>query len=205
MKIKAVVFDYGGVICFPPSVDTETELQRLTGLPAESLSELNRKYRDGWDRGTYNGIEYYRHILSSSGIFLDDDSLAGIALIDMDGWKRINTGTVQLMYDVKAAGLTLGIFSNMPLDFFPWVKDNLRIFNEAQAVVISSCYNLVKPETAFFKVLQEKTACEYGEIIFFDDISDNVKAARDLGIAAHLWEGADAARKTVTEQIGKNL
>ncbi|MDR1444425.1 MAG: HAD family phosphatase, partial [Treponema sp.] len=60
MNVKAVVFDYGKVICFPPSAENRAALLTLTGLPAETLDALDRKYRGEYDRGTYDCKTYYR-------------------------------------------------------------------------------------------------------------------------------------------------
>ena len=195
MSIKAVVFDYGGVISFPPSSETEAELAKLTGLPADILRELNRKHRDEWDRGTLSGIEYYKDILSHKGVFLDADSLARIVQTDIDGWKRMNSATLQLMRDTKLARLTLGILSNMPNEFYEWAKDTLSIFSEAGVVVASCEYNIIKPEQGIYEKLKEKLNCEYEEIIFFDDTAVNVEKAVELGIHGFLWEGPESARK----------
>ena len=205
MNIKAVVFDYGGVICFPPSQENLAELEKLTGLDQKTLWELNRKNRGEWDRGTFNGIDYYRHILSGAGIFPDDNSLEEITLTDMEGWKRINSETVQLMHDLKAAGLTIGICSNMPNDFYSWAKDELPVFMVSHVNVISCSCNIIKPEIGIFELLQKQINFEFGEIVFFDDFADNVAAARGLGMKSFIWEGADAARKMIETSLGKKL
>jgi putative hydrolase of the HAD superfamily len=195
MTIKAVVFDYGGVICFPPDAGAEKKLAELTGLSAETLNELNRKYRNEYDRGAFDGRAYYRYLLSQAGVFPDDETLDEIVRTDSEGWKRINGETVALMRDVKAAGFRLGILSNMPHDFLAWARENIPVFGEADTAVFSCEYNLAKPEAAIYEKLREKTGLEYGEIVFFDDIPDNIQKARELGINGFVWKGPAAARE----------
>jgi putative hydrolase of the HAD superfamily len=197
--IKAVVFDYGGVICFFPPPEIGAELERLTGLPPETLMKLQRKYRGEYDRGIYNSREYYQFILSKVGIFPGDAVCEKIGRADMNGWKNLNPATIQLMRDIKAAGLALGILSNMPRDFLPWVRQNLAVFGEVDAAVFSCEYNLIKPEPAIYEKLRERLGCEYQEIVFFDDVPDNIAAANKLGITGIIWTGAEAAR----ESLGK--
>ena len=195
MNIKAVAFDYGGVICFPPPPENRAELERLCGLSAQTLLELNRKFRGEWDRGAYLGADFYKHILSIEGIFPDDETLDKIAQTDMAGWKRINPATVQLMRDIKAAGFPLGILSNMPSDFLAWARQNNPIFGEADAAVFSCDCNLLKPQAAIYEKLKNSLSCEYGEIVFFDDMTDNIAKAKELGILGFVWEGAESARE----------
>jgi putative hydrolase of the HAD superfamily len=194
-SIKAVVFDYGGVICFPPDAAAERKLAELTGLSAETLNDLNRKYRGEYDRGALDGKAYYRYILSEAGVFSGDEGLEGIIRADSEGWKRMNEGTIALMRDIKAAGFRLGILSNMPHEFLAWARKNIPVFGEADAAVFSCEYNLVKPEAAIYEKFREKIGLEYGEIVFFDDLPDNIQKARELGIHGFVWKGPGAARE----------
>ena len=193
MNIKAVVFDYGGVISLSPPPENETEIGCLCGLPVEKLRELNRKYRNEWDRGNFRGTGYFRHILSVCGIFPDDETLEKITLADMEGWKRFNSGTVSLMRSIKASGLKLGILSNMPHDFLAWLRQGLPVFGELDAAVFSCDYNIIKPEEGIYEKMKERLACEYTEIVFFDDLPDNIEKAREIGIHGFVWESPGAA------------
>ncbi|MDR2942372.1 MAG: HAD-IA family hydrolase [Treponema sp.] len=194
-----VTFDYGGVVCFMPSPEMRGEIARLSGLSDEVLWELDRKYRGEWDRGVYDGIGHYRFILAKEGVSLNDGSLARIVQADFESWSRINPATVKLMRDIKAAGLRLGILSNIPRDF---PRDSVSVFAEADIAVFSCDLGIIKPEAGIYEKLREKAGCAYEEIVFFDDKVDNVNKARELGIQAFLWEGAEAARTLVSGLTG---
>jgi putative hydrolase of the HAD superfamily len=205
MDIKAVVFDYGGVICFLPPPETGRDLERLTGISFETLRELHRQYRGGYDRGDYAATkDYYRFILSRAGEASDDAAIERAAEAEMDGWRHINNETVRLMRDIKAAGFTLGILSNMPGDFLAWARNNIPVFGEVDVAVFSCEERLIKPEVAIYAKLKERVGFEYGEIVFFDDLPDNIAAARELGIRGFVWEGLEAARNTL-RKTGKGF
>jgi putative hydrolase of the HAD superfamily len=194
-----VTFDYGGVVCFMPSLEMRGEIARLSGLSVETLWELDRKYRGEWDRGTYNGIEHYRFVLAKAGVSLDDGRLARIVQADFESWSQINPAAVKLMRDIKTAGLRVGILSNIPHDF---PKDSVAVFAEADLTVYSCDYGIIKPEAGIYEKLREKAGCAYEEIVFFDDKIDNVNKAKELGIRGFLWEGAEPARKLISEITG---
>jgi putative hydrolase of the HAD superfamily len=204
MRIKAVVFDYGRVICFPPSEENRRALLALTGLSRETLVELDRKHRGDYDRGVFDGKSYYRVLLEDGGIFLDDSLLAEIARTDAEGWKRIDPGTVALMRDVKKLGFALGILSNMPHDFLAWARENIPVFSETDAAVFSCEAASIKPERLIYERLRESLGCEFSEIVFFDDVPDNVEQAGKLGIHGILWNGSEAARKDL-EKIDRRF
>jgi putative hydrolase of the HAD superfamily len=199
MGIKAVVFDFGRVICFPPSEENRRALLALTGLSGEALDRLDRKHRGEYDRGSFDGKEYYRVLLEEGGIFLDDSRLAEIAATDAEGWKRIDPGTAALMGDVKKLGFALGILSNMPSDFLAWARENIPLFAQADAAVFSCEVASIKPERLIYEKLRERLGCEFSEIVFFDDIPDNVEQAKKLGIRGILWNGSEAARKDLKD------
>ena len=195
MNITAVVFDYGGVISFLPPPEKIHDLEHLTGLSAGILRDLNRKYRGEWDRGSCSGKEYYHRILAVEGIFPDDETLLRIAETDMQGWVHIDPETIRLMKDIKAAGFRLGILSNMPFDFLDWVRENIPVYNTLDAAVFSSEEAIIKPEPGIYEALRERLNCTFQEIVFFDDLMDNVTKARELGISGFHWDGPEEARK----------
>jgi putative hydrolase of the HAD superfamily len=185
------------VISFPPPQAGREEIASIIGLPEAALAELDRKYRGEYDRGAFDGKGYYRSLLSRAGIFLDDPALEKIVEIDQNGWKHLNPGTVTLMRDVKTAGFALGILSNMPYDFLAWAWNNIPVFSEARAAVFSCNVNAIKPESAMYEKLKNELGCEYGELVFFDDLPDNIDKARELGIRGFIWDGPEAAREVL--------
>jgi putative hydrolase of the HAD superfamily len=203
MGVRAVVFDYGGVICYFPPPENIAELEALTGLSAETLRELNGRYRGEWDSGECDGVNFYRRMLSAKGVFPDDETLLRIAETDMNGWKRTNEETVRLMRDIKASGCRLGILSNMPFDFLVWARKNIAIFNETDVSVFSCEHNVIKPDPAIYEKLREELSCAYQEIVFFDDLSDNVAKAQELGISGLYWDGPEEARKILKSLDGR--
>jgi putative hydrolase of the HAD superfamily len=202
LSIKAVVFDFGNVICFPPPPEGVEKLAEAAGIPADILGELDRKHRGEYDRGRYTGAEYYKFILAEAGVFLDEQSLQDLAELDMGNWKKMNPHTLTLMRDIKAAGFTVGILSNMPHDFLAWARQNIPIFGEVDQSVFSCEYDLIKPEAAIYEKLKEKLGYEYGEIVFFDDLTDNIEKALELGIHGFVFTDPGAAREELKRLDG---
>jgi putative hydrolase of the HAD superfamily len=195
VNVRAVVFDYGKVICFPPPEENRKALSALTGIPGERLAALDQQYRSEYDRGAYDGKEYYRFLLSRAEIYPEDSALEKIAETDSEGWKHLDPGTTALMRDVKKLGLALGILSNMPSDFLAWGREHIPVFGEADAAVFSCEAGSVKPERRIYEALRDRLGCGFGEIVFFDDIPANLETAAGLGIRSFLWRGSEGARE----------
>ncbi|MDR3167065.1 MAG: HAD family phosphatase [Treponema sp.] len=199
--IQAVVFDYGKVICFSPPESVMDELAALAGLDRQILESLVWSHRGEYDRGVINGKDYYRDLLATQGISLDDGVLAKMVDIDLYSWTRVNPGTLALMEDIKRAGLTLGILSNMPREFLELARKTLPVFKLPDVGLYSCEAGFIKPEEAIYKALLSALGCNPEAVVFFDDLLDNVEKASRLGIKAFVWRDPDTARKHL-EQLG---
>ena len=198
MSIKAVVFDYGQVICHPQDPKVIDTLAKKAGAEREKFEALLWSLRGEYDRGLETAGDYFRNILSRLGVSMDDQGIDEMAEIDRDSWKNINPGTVALMEDVKKAGYLLGILSNMPHDFLAWARANIPAFSLPHKSLFSCELNLIKPEKAIFQELLSAFGVEAHELVFFDDNAENVKSARSLGIEAFLWKDPEHARRELS-------
>ncbi|MDR0376243.1 MAG: HAD family phosphatase [Spirochaetaceae bacterium] len=192
--VKAVVFDYGKVICHPPEDGVMEKLAALAGVSRPDFESLVWKLRPPYDRGVVTGPEYYQRILAAAGRPADAALAGTLHRIDTDGWKVLNEETVRLMEDIKAAGFMLGILSNMPYDFLDMARKTYPVFSLPHVGIFSCETGFVKPEPAIYQALTSALDCAPGEIVFFDDMPVNVGGAADAGIRAFLWQDAGTAR-----------
>jgi putative hydrolase of the HAD superfamily len=191
------VFDYGKVISFPPGDSVRDEMASLAGLSRQRFDELDRQYRNRYDLGIYNMEGYYRFLLSTAGIFPDEKTIDRIADTDRQSWSRINPGTVDLIREIRKRGLKFGILSNMSHDFLAWGRKNIPVFTGADAAVFSCEAGSVKPENEIYETLVKSLDCSYGEVVFFDDMEENVAKALSLGMKAFVWKDPEEAGKTL--------
>ena len=198
MDIKAVVFDYGQVISFPQDPKVVEELAGLCGVDGARFKSSLWSLRTEYDRGTINSKEYYKKVLASLDVNLDDGKIDQMVKMDLESWKGINTETVALMEDIKRAGYLLGILSNMPNDFLVWARKNIPVFSLPHVGLFSCEVNLIKPEEAIYRKLLDMMGVESREIVFFDDKMENVKSAEAIGIIAILWETCESARRELS-------
>jgi putative hydrolase of the HAD superfamily len=195
--VKAVVFDYGKVISFPPRREEREAIAAMAGITLAELDDLDRKHRREYDLGHFDGKGYYKSILAGKGIFPDGESLEKMAAADTSSWLRINPETEALMEDIRNAGCKVGILSNMPGDFLGWARENIPLFTRYDAALFSCEAGVVKPERAIYEKIVSLLGCACSEVVFFDDIEENVKGASLLGIHAFVFTDCASARKTL--------
>jgi len=195
LSIKAVVFDYGNVISLPQDPKVMDELARRVGVEREKFVSALWSLRGDYDRGIISAKEYFKTVLNSLAVIMDEKSIEEIIEIDTNSWKNINTETEALMKELKAAGYMLGILSNVPHEFLAWAKKNLPVFSLPHVGLYSCEVNLVKPEEAIYRKLLSMLGIEANELVFFDDKAENIAGAKALGMEAILWVNVESARR----------
>ena len=198
-KIKAIVFDYGGVISFPPSDTTMKEIAALAGIKPEILKPLYTKHRRDYDSGKFPVSVFYKNILDELNIKADEEKIKEMGRIDHDGWKQLNPETVKLMEEIKKAGFILGILSNMPHDFLDYLRGVSSVYNLPHVAIYSCEAGCIKPDKAIYQLLISKIKCMAEELVFFDDVKENVDKALEVGINAKLWDNCEKARRDLAE------
>jgi len=195
LSIKAVVFDYGNVISLTQDPKVMDELAGRVGVEREKFASALWSLRGDYDLGIISAKEYFKTVLSSLAVFMDEKSIEEIIEIDTNSWKNINTETEALMKEIKAAGYLLGILSNVPHEFLAWAKKNLPVFSLPHVGLYSCEVNLVKPDEAIYKKLLSMLGVEAPELVFFDDNAENIAGAKALGVEAILWKDVESARR----------
>jgi putative hydrolase of the HAD superfamily len=191
---EAVVFDYGGVISAFPPPSVREELAALAGVPVEKLNRADRLCRREYDRGRFDAAGYYHYLTEEAGVSAGEETIARMARVDMDSWKNFNPGTLEFMEEIKAKGFRLGILSNMPFDFLGWLKAELPVFPKVDIALFSCELALIKPEKRIYEILAERLGCGFENIVFFDDMRENIDAANALGIRGFVWKNVEEAR-----------
>jgi len=195
LSIKAVVFDYGNVISLPQDPKVMDELAGLVGVERKRFESALWSLRGEYDRGTISAKEYFKTVLSSLAVFMDEKKIEELIAIDTNSWKNINTETEALMKEIKASGYLVGILSNMPHEFLAWARENIPVFSLPHIGLFSCDVNLIKPEEAIYRKLLSMLGVGASELVFFDDNAENIAGARSVGMEAILWKNPKEARR----------
>lgn len=99
---------------------------------------------------------------------------------------------VELVQRLRQAGRRLYFLSNMPEVYARHLERSHRFLDAFEAGVISARVGYVKPEPQMFALAQERFDARPAELLFFDDILDNVHAARAAGWQALQFTDAKA-------------
>ena len=183
MDIKAVVFDFGGVMT------TSTMPRRVEALAAEKgiawdvIVRGFAAHRLKFDSGTLSAAEFYERVWADAGVQVDAEDTAAFVKADNESWLYRNERTLEWMKSLKSRGFKIGILTNMPPAF---AKDHFRsVFADfialSDALVISGEEGIVKPDRRIYDLLRERIGLPAETLLFVDDVEKNVNGARAAG------------------------
>jgi putative hydrolase of the HAD superfamily len=95
---------------------------------------------------------------------------------------RANTGTVDLLYRLKAKGHPLFCLSNMHVASIEHLEHAYPFWEVFTGRVISCRVHLCKPEPAIYAYLLEQYGLEGPHTVFIDDTAVNLEAATQFGL-----------------------
>jgi putative hydrolase of the HAD superfamily len=185
-----IVFDYGDVLSKPSAA--RPDLAATMGAPLPEFEKAYWDYRIPYDAGS-TPLEYWQAVGAAVGAPVDEAMSAELTRIDVEGWGHLEPSSEALLEALSEAGAALALLSNAPSVFGEWVRaqDWARHF---RVTLFSGDVRCVKPDAKIFRLLLDELGAEPADCLFFDDRESNVDGARAVGLRAHVWNGADAAR-----------
>jgi epoxide hydrolase-like predicted phosphatase len=179
MSIRAVIWDFGGVLVRTMSFERRQALAAQVGL---SPQELERRVFDSDHRrqaqlGAVDGGQYLR-------------SVAAELNLDVDELMRSFFGADELDLELMAyiRGLRpqykIGLLSNAMSSLRPMLTEQYPILDVFDELIISAEVGLVKPDAAIYALAVERLGVHAREAVFVDDFIENVEGARRAGLHA---------------------
>ena len=124
-----------------------------------------------------------------------------------DRYLEFVTGEMPGMYaymtELKARGYKLYGLSNWCSTIYRVMKE-YKIFNLLDGFVVSSDYQVVKPDPAIYRILLDKYDLKAEECVFADDRADNVEAAQQVGMQAIVFTTTEAYKEALEPLLAGN-
>ncbi len=181
-QIKAVIFDYGEVLCFPPTAAQIGRMADVFALDAGRFRRLYEKNRRAYDRGDLTAEGYWLAFATDAGVQLNSETIATLRAWDTEMWSKSNPVMVEWVAVLRAAGTKTGLLSNMQEDMVARVRHDFAWVAEFDCAVFSHEVRLAKPEAKIYERCLEGLGVAPRETLFIDDRPNNIKAAQELGI-----------------------
>ncbi len=103
-------------------------------------------------------------------------------------------GSVDLLAELRGAGVRLLALSNWSAETFPIALERFEFLGWFDGILISGQVGAIKPDARIFERLIERFGVDPASAVFVDDSAANVEAAARLGFRALLFTGAAPLR-----------
>ncbi len=179
--IKAVIFDFGNVICKFTNEILLGKISTITGKPKEEIrhliyevSELPKKF----ETGLISSNEFFEEISKLCGLNISYDELKEI--YSKDKFTRIE-GMIKLIKLFKGKYKVGLLSNNSEWDFEYGVKivPEMKFFD---TITLSYEVKAMKPDLKIFYDALNKLNLPPEECVYTDDILEYVKIANSIGI-----------------------
>jgi putative hydrolase of the HAD superfamily len=183
-EIRAVILDYGLVLCQPPREEHIDKMATAFGVDHPTFWRLYEQNRGPLDKGDLTPAAFWKSLARDAGTKVDAFTIERLQDLDIDMWDTLEQPLLQWVQTLQSNGVKTALLSNSDLRFVAHLRKNrpwLRFFD---LCVFSSEVHLIKPDPAIFRYTLDKLAIAPSAVLFIDDRFSNVSVARSLGIAS---------------------
>jgi len=191
--IRAIIFDFGGVLMRTATPLPRRKLEQRFGLPPDGASKLvfGSSLWDKAQLGRFNSAEFWAEVGRQLG--LNAEELAEFRQAFWAG-DRLDEELVALIRHLRDTGYHTALLSNGPASLLQHLEQ-LGIADSFDVIVASGCEGLMKPDPAIFELTLSRVGVTAEEAVFVDDSRVNVAAARQVGLQATRFRGLAPLRK----------
>jgi putative hydrolase of the HAD superfamily len=205
MAVRAVIFDFGGVLCFHPSEDRFARIANLFDISTAELLPLFWANRIEYDAGLVDSRAYWRQIAQAAGRppaapGMDEALLRTLVQYEIELWNNYDQRILGWAAHLRSSGFRTAILSNLPPALGEALRATPGFLDPFDHVTFSYELKIVKPEAAIYHDAIRGVGVPPAEALFLDDKAENVEGARAVGLQAEIYSSWEAFRAEAGER-----
>ncbi|WP_198468782.1 HAD family hydrolase [Acetomicrobium sp. S15 = DSM 107314] len=187
--VRAVIFDFGGVIAEEGFVNGLKVIGRRYGKDPDEVLKLGSSlsYETGFVNGKATEQQFWDAFRHYTGISAPDEELREVVLSRFVLRPRV----LELARSLKEAGLTTAILSDQT-NWLEEINERTPFFYLFDRVFNSYRMGISKRDTAIFNIVLRELGLRPPQAIFVDDRNENVERAASVGIKAILYRDEES-------------
>jgi len=199
-KIKAVIWDMGGVIMKTEDSLPRENLAKRLGISRLALEDLIYGSESGRqaENGTITDDEHWNFVAASLGLSREE-----IGKVKTEFWAgdRIDQKIVNFIRSLRPSFLT-GLLSNAWLSTRAEITKYFDFLDIFDVVIFSAEVGMSKPDPSIYQLITEKLGISASEAVFMDDLYQNIKVAQKLGMNTIHFKDTDETLSQLNTLLG---
>jgi putative hydrolase of the HAD superfamily len=189
--IKAIVFDWGGVLIDYPVSASISYCAELLTVDKELFEQTFKQYVTMFQKGELTEDMLWEKI--SKKLKIQKPTTPSLCREAFHSAYTPKKEMLQLAANLKKNGYKIGFLSNTELPMMNYVKE--QHYDMFDVTVFSCVEGTVKPERQIYEILLERLRVKAYEVVLIDDIKEYIKAARDIGMKGILFENPQQVKR----------
>lgn len=193
-KIKAVIFDWGGVLMDDPTHKVLSYCADKLGVSEQDLYREHMKIEPLIQSGKMTERKHWEKICRKLKVpksKIPNYSIWYKGLRPAYHEKK----TLSFARALKKKGYKLGFLSNAESAGIRWFNDHRKNYSFFDARIISMNVKAVKPQKKIYQMMLKRLKARPEEAVFIDDRIRNVKGGENAGIRSILFKSPGQLKK----------
>ena len=185
--VRAVGFDYTGVVSLLPEGDFFDQVAALAGTDRQTIAGAYMRYNRDFQLGQLEQTELWHRVAADLHI---EDRFEQLWTKARERLPRIDHAMLKFVDQLRSTGYRTGLLSNLA-PRTPWHDQLYRegVHTHFDAICLSGETGLAKPDPAAFEHLAHRLHVQPAELLFIDDRPTAFKGVEALGIRTITYVG----------------
>ena len=201
IRLQAVIFDYGNVICEPQRSSDLDDMADILGLDRLEFESLYWRFREDYDRDDLDVLAYWSKIEAGAKGKFQAEQIEKATLADCHSWGRSNDRVVAWVNQIRHAGLKTALLSNMPLRLRQHLDAHCAWLPHFDHKIFSCDLGCIKPDPEIYRQCLDLLGVAAEQTLFIDDRLPNVEAAQKLNMHGFLFTNLDEAARALCQRF----
>jgi epoxide hydrolase-like predicted phosphatase len=177
--IKAVIFDYGGVVKASDCHFTD-DIAKVYGVSKEKLIKVFTEPLCQLNRGDISEENFWEKLSSGLKKKGPNDPRESFRHV-YKKFFQIFPEIINLVKELKEKGIKTGVLSNA-IKIHADVIREYKGYEPFDVVILSYEVGMIKPEKEIYQLTLDKLGVKAEEAVFIDDKENNLVPAKELGM-----------------------
>src|SRR5215472_16810431 len=204
VNIEAVIFDFGGVLCFHPGEDRYAAIAKTIHADPAKFTEAFWKHRVPYDAGL-DAEEYWSTVVDDLGKTWDPSLLPSLIEQEIALWDQLDERMIEFAAFIQSRGYGTAILSNCPKALGERLRATPGFMNPFDHHTFSIELGVVKPDCAIYQHAIDGLGIAPQQALLLDDREENVEGARDAGLEAEVYSCWEDLSEIIAPRYGLPL
>lgn len=199
MNIRAVIFDYGGVLVRTENRSFRRKLAARLGMTSDELGRIVFD-SDSAHQATLGKITTQKHWESVRKILnLSAKEFPSVPPAFWGG-DILDISLMDYIHSLHPR-YKVALLSNAWDDLRQELKQTWRITDAFDQIIISSEVGIAKPDPRIYQLALNRLQVSPDQAVFIDDFKENVDGAKRIGMHTILFENSQQARELLDQML----